>query len=99
MVALPKTHHAHPLLPRLRRAGAEVVQRDGLISIRNASRVPPALIAEAKARRGDLLLELNDNDPQIVVPCERCGIDSRPFIAIANPDLWMCDTCLPDERK
>ncbi len=35
------------------------------------------------------------NDPAIAVPCSRCATPSRPFIAVINPDLWQCDTCLP----
>lgn len=34
-------------------------------------------------------------DASITVPCARCGAPSRPFLAIINPDLWQCDTCLP----
>lgn len=29
------------------------------------------------------------------VQCSTCGTLSRPFLAITNPDLWQCDTCLP----
>jgi hypothetical protein len=35
------------------------------------------------------------NDASITVACSRCGIPSRPFIAVINPDLWQCDACLP----
>ncbi|MBS3022815.1 hypothetical protein [Acidiphilium multivorum] len=47
-----------PLLPRLRAAGAEVVLRGQRPVVQHASRVPPALMAEARARRDDLAAEL-----------------------------------------
>ena len=47
-----------PLLPRLRAAGAEVVLREQRPVVQHASRVPPALMAEARARRDDLAAEL-----------------------------------------
>lgn len=47
-----------PLLPRLRAAGAEVVLRGDRPVVQHASRVPPALMAEARARRDDLAAEL-----------------------------------------
>ena len=47
-----------PLLPRLRAAGAEVMMREQRPVVQHASRVPPALMAEARARRDDLAAEL-----------------------------------------
>lgn len=49
---------AAPLLPRLRAAGAEAVLREQRPVVQHASRVPPALLAEARARRDDLAAEL-----------------------------------------
>lgn len=50
------------ILPRLRATGADVTLRDGRIVLSPVSVVPAALLAEAKARRSDLLVELaNDN--------------------------------------
>ena len=95
MVALPRTVYAYSdtsILTRLRIVGAVVVVQDGQISIRNASRVPPALMAEARARRDDLIAELA---PGIAIPCARCGTPSPPFVAIINPDHWQCNRCLP----
>lgn len=47
-----------PLLSRLRAAGAEVMLREQRPVVQHASRVPPALMAEARARRDDLAAEL-----------------------------------------
>ncbi|WP_174502894.1 hypothetical protein [Acidiphilium sp. C61] len=47
-----------PLLPRLRAAGAEVVLRGQRPVVQHASRVPSALMAEARARRDALAAEL-----------------------------------------
>jgi hypothetical protein len=101
MVALPKPLIVTPapsLLTRLRIVGAVVKTNQGKITITNASRVPPHLMAEAQARRDDLIAELTSetaNDHAIIAPCSRCGAPSRPFLAIINPDLWQCDTCWP----
>ncbi len=32
----------------------------------------------------------------VTATCATCGAQSRPFLSIINPDLWRCDTCLPD---
>jgi hypothetical protein len=74
---------AAALLPRLRAAGAEVVLREGRLILGHASRVPAELLAEARARRADLLAELaNDNDtpdnrPFVNDPIERAAIQAE----------------------
>lgn len=47
-----------PILPRLRAAGADVILKAARPTIRHASLVPSPLMAEARARRHDLLAEL-----------------------------------------
>jgi hypothetical protein len=101
MVALPKPLIVTPapsLLTRLRIVGAAVKTNQGKITITNASRVPPHLMAEVQVRRDDLIAELTSetaNDGSITALCSRCGAPSGPFLAIINPDLWQCDACLP----
>lgn len=74
--------------------------RDGRLILCHASRLPPALLAEAKARRDDLQAEVgalaNDNiapAAPVVVTCP-CGATAT-FADIINPDLWQCAECLP----
>lgn len=47
-----------PLLPPLRAAGADALIRDGRPVVQRPGALPPALLAEVKARREDLLAEL-----------------------------------------
>ena len=65
-----------PLLPRLRTAGAEVVLREQRPVVQHASRVPPALLAEARARRDDLAAELlaEADDEAAFIAAERAAI-------------------------
>ena len=88
------------ILPRLRATGADVTLRDGRIILSPASAVPPPLLAEAKARRADLLAELaNDNTGQAVPFAddaeERAAIEAedmpvrrtrKRMVSWANPD-------------
>ncbi len=74
---------AAALLPRLRAAGAEVALRGNKLVLAHASRVPAELLAEARARRADLLAELaNDNAapndrPFVDDPEERAAIQTE----------------------
>jgi hypothetical protein len=34
-------------------------------------------------------------EPAITIPCAKCGITSRHFLEIINPEGWMCDACWP----
>lgn len=86
---------AAPILPRIRAQGANAVMRDGRPVLQNVSNIGSVLLAEARARRDDLIAELTADPAGIITPCARCGVMSRPFITVSNPDLWQCDTCLP----
>ncbi len=74
---------AAALLPRLRAAGAGVALRGDKLVLTHASRVPAELMAEARARRADLLDELaNDNAepgdrPFVNDPVERAAIQTE----------------------
>ena len=67
---------AAPLLPRLRAAGAEVVLREQRPVVQHASRVPPELLAEARARRDDLTAELlaEADDDAAFIAAERAAL-------------------------
>jgi hypothetical protein len=47
-----------PILPRIRAAGGDAILRGGSLVVASASRVDLALIEEAKARRDDLIAEI-----------------------------------------
>lgn len=55
-------HSMPPLLPRLRAAGADAVVREGRLIMSGASLVPAALMDEARARRDDLVREVQADD-------------------------------------
>ncbi len=76
-----------PLLPRLRAAGAEVVLREQLPVVQHASRVPPALMAEARARRDDLAAELlaEADDESAYLGEERAALVAEADPAAAVP--------------
>ncbi|OZB39545.1 MAG: hypothetical protein B7X48_08840 [Acidiphilium sp. 34-60-192] len=93
-IACQTDRPAAPILPRIRAHGADVVMREGRPVLQNVSKIGSILLEEVKARRDDLIAELT-TDAGIIVPCSRCGTPSHPFLAIINPDLWQCDTCLP----
>ncbi len=65
------------LLLRLRAAGAQVVQRGERIILRGASHVSPDLLAEARARRGELLAALANDKGASVDPVERAAIQAE----------------------
>jgi len=69
-------HTPAPLLPRLRAAGADVVLREQRPVVQHASRVAPALLTEARARRDDLTAELlaEADDEAAYQGEERAGI-------------------------
>jgi hypothetical protein len=82
-----------PLLPRLRAAGAEVVLREQRPVVQHASRVPPALMAEARARRDDLSAELmaEADDDAAFIAAERAAIvaESEHGDPAAEVPHWM----------
>lgn len=81
------------ILPRIRSHGADAVIRDGRPVLIGAAGLPADLLAECRSRRAELVAKLYG---MIVVPCNRCGAVSRPFIEVINPEFWQCDACLPD---
>ncbi len=80
------------LLPQIRAHGADATIRRGAPVLVNATRLPAALVEECRARRADLLAEI---EPQITVACATCGAPGV-FVAITNPEQWQCAKCLPD---
>ena len=93
-----------PLLPRLRAAGAEVVLREQRPLVQHASRVPPALLAEARARRDDLAAALlaEADDESAYLSEERAAIAAEgehknPAAAVLHdlPVSWADPTIAP----
>lgn len=66
------------LLPRLRAAGAEVTLRGNKLVLARASQVPAALLAETRARRDDLLAELERRLDDEYERAERKAIIGQP---------------------
>ena len=90
-----------PLLPRLRAAGAEVMMREQRPVVQHASRVPPALMAEARARRDDLAAELlaETDDEAAYQSEERAAViaEGDPAAAVPHdmPVSWADPTIAP----
>ena len=93
-----------PLLPQLRAAGAEVVLREQRPVVQHASRVPPELLAETRARRDDLTAELlaEADDEAAFIAAERAAIiaegeHGNPAAEVLHdlPVSWADPTILP----
>ncbi|HQT74093.1 MAG: hypothetical protein B7Z67_14240 [Acidiphilium sp. 21-60-14] len=91
-----------PLLARLRSAGAEVVLREQRPVVQHASRVPPELLAEARARRDDLAAELRAeaDDEAAFIAAERAAIiaegeHGNPAVPHDMPVSWADPTIQP----